>query len=441
MQKKFLRNLFFSLVIMALLMFFDELPWVMKIENTGMDLVMELNQGIIPPLSEKNIPAFVLVDINDETYHAWGEPLFTPRNHLTNLIKVAVEKKAAMVIVGIDVSQPTPVVGSQLHPDDLALKNYLKNYVTECNNTKSKCPPIILVRAFQTVPNLIPVPRTGFLEELVAQSAPLLQWSSAGFLQSDDAVVRRWELWQPTCTSDKQPQVIPSIELLVMAEVKGCTDELQQKLNRFLPQNCDTEYQPPSDSVKELCGLPSISTNVRNIDQRILYTMPWSADKQQPWGLQTESPEPEMALMVCSALNVIGSEPNKDCLAQLENSMVVIGGSYRDGSALHSTPLGDMPGSLVITNAIHSILQYGTIQLPPTWVNLLIYILLIIVISFLFALGLNTFLGLVLSILFVIVPALALSYYSLIHYNIWFDFARLLVGLELYHIFFGCEGK
>lgn len=441
-RERFFHKLIASLVgglsIMWLMMdVFYEAAWVMDIEDTSMDWLMELNAGIIPPLAD--LPPFVFVDINDETYHQWGEPLFTPRHRLTHLINAAVQAKARMVIVDIDLSRPTPVESSPLHPNDRALKNFLENYVAKCRTDDSECPNIIFARAFQAWPNdSVPIPRAGFLEELVAQSAPLLQWASPHFYLAEDQVIRRWQLWQPACNAEKQPIIVPSMELLAMAEVQGCsTEQLQTALRPFLPQNCQQPYVPlqsPPPETVELCQL-TIGTNIRDVNQRIMYTMPWFGD-ELPLVMLTQANEE--VLTICSAQSIeSGSE--KDCLDRLTNSIVVIGGSHRDGGDTHLTPLGDMPGSLIIINAIHSLLQYQKIEQLPNWVNFLLMATFIVIMSLLFA-WLKSFWGMIISGALIIVFILPLSLF-LFKYGVWLDFALPLIVVQVFRMAAECKDR
>jgi len=434
----FYRKLAWSLIVglstLGVIVFSYDAAWVMNMEDSSMDWMMKLNEGIIPPLAEKNIPPFLLVDINDDTYHAWGEPLFTPRERLKNLIKAAVDAKARMVIVDIDVSQPTPVETSLLHPDDQALKNYLADYVTECKakTDKSECPSIIFVRAFWVEPDQVPVPRIGFLEEIVAQSAPYLQWATAHFYRAEDQVVRRWQLWQPACTSDKQKQVIPSIELLAWAMVKDCsTEQITEVLRDFRPQNCFGQYipsqSPPPETVT-MCDL-TIDTKIRDVNQRIMYSMPWLKNNSLPLVMLTQASEE--ALTVCSAQSVeTGSET--ECLERLTDHIVIIGGSYRDGGDIHLTPLDEMPGSLIILNAIHSLLHYQKIEPLPEWGKWLLTVVFIVIMNFLFA-RFTSFWGIVLSGSFMIFIMLPVSLF-LFSFGVWLDFALPLIMVQVYRI-------
>ena len=92
-------------------------------------------------------------------------------------------------------------------------------------------------------------------------------------------------------------------------------------------------------------------------------------------------------LTIFSAQRFAESPPRAD-LSDLKNSIVVIGGSYADGRDIHLTPLGSMPGPLILINAIHSLLQYEEIESVSLWQKLLLQALLIILIS-VFSLGLT----------------------------------------------------
>jgi CHASE2 domain-containing sensor protein len=68
----------------------------------------------------------------------------------------------------------------------------------------------------------------------------------------------------------------------------------------------------------------------------------------------------------------------------VKNGIVIIGGSHREGRDYHKTPLGLMPGALVIINATHSLLHYEQIEPLPNWVKWLIIATLILVMTVIF---------------------------------------------------------
>jgi len=424
--KSLIINLLLGLGVALLLLSFSDSPWLMDTEDASMDWFMRLNQNIIPSIQNNNIPPVVMLDIDDKTYYNWGEPLFTPREQLKNLIAAAVEAKARLVIVDLEVSQKTPVEGSQLHPSDQALKDYLANYIVECKGKIDNCPTIILKRTFSSEPSPIPILLTSFLDDIVTtQAAPYVQWASAQFYPAKNQVVRRWKLWQPVCTSNKQPLVIPSIELLVMSLVKeDCiTQDVQNALQSFKPKNCDNNNATSSHEIFKLCDLPINTKDRWSINQRIMYPMSW---------LDSVTDEVDMpVLTILSAKSYTTESLPQTKLKTLTDNIVVIGKSYREGYDIHSTPLGKMPGALIIVNAIHSVLQYEKIEQSPI-VGLLTTMLFLVIATALFGIFPSswgmTVLGIV--IIFVLLPFTMV----LFHYGMWFNIALPLIVVSIIRV-------
>jgi len=444
--KKISINLVIGLGIMMVIIFFQDLPWLIEAEDASMDWMMELNQKIIPSKAGKNIPAFVFLDVDDKTYHSWGEPLFTPRDRLKNMIETSIAAKPRLVLVDIDVSQPTPVVDeASLHPNDQILKDYLENYATECKRKTdgSSCPPIILARAFQVnvqpdKPSY-PIPRTGFLEEVVANGAPYLQWASAHFFHAEDQVIRRWMLWQPACTIDKQPIVAPSFELAVMANIQqGCSvANMQDELSKFRPKDCDNVVDDKEvKSEVKICSLIT-STDIRNINQRVNYKIPWLPANDglgESDTLVTQADEPVLTIFSAEHFATLPSQVTQENLEKLMGSIVVIGGSYLDARDVHLTPLEEMPGALIIINAIHSLLTLdeGTIQPLNIYLRLLIMAILIVIMSILlikFDSAWGKMISGVSLILILLLPAILLY-----EQGIWMDYTIPLLIVQLYQI-------
>jgi hypothetical protein len=428
--------------------FFHESPVFMEAKDSSMDWIMQIRQKIIPPAQERNIPPFVLLDIDDRTYQAWGEPLLTPRNRLTNLIKVAVQAKARLIIVNIDLSKESLIEGLPLpeklrqHPYDQEIYDYLANYAERCK-TQLACPPIILTRTFRPPFGPILVPRPSFLEPAVAQSTPYVQWASTLFYRSYDDVVRRWWLWQPTCMK-QQPGIIPSAELLAAAIIRNGTPQQTQEilstaLSPFQPKNCTDKYILPQVLPKMIqMGQLTVRTEVRGIHQRIMYSMPWligNKPPRLPYFLADTNGEP---ILTVFPAQLFAESPPIASLTALQDKIIVIGGSY-DGHDVYRTPLDYMPGSLILINAIHSLLQYEGIKPLSLWVKSLLITELILLMSITFAFF-KYFWGIVLSgalIILIILPMILIMLpinITFLHSAIWLDFALPLIVVLLYQL-------
>ncbi|MDM8559154.1 CHASE2 domain-containing protein [Candidatus Parabeggiatoa sp. HSG14] len=424
-------NLFLGLGVAFALWYFSDSPWLIEKEDASMDWLMQISQNRISPLYEKNIPNFVFLDVDDKTYYDWGEPLFMPsRQHLVNIVNAAIEAKARLIIVDFDIGQRTPTESDQLHPDDQVLKDYLISYVTECRKKQddSTCPLVILKRSFTTEERFIPILRTHFLDEIMTQSAPYIQWASTQLYPRGDKIIRRWKLWQPACTSNRQPVIIPSIELLAMSLVKeDCIiQDVQNTLQLLKPKNCDNDILEVSFN---LCG---INTEKGGIDQRIMYSMSWLVNHRPP-----KLPYLLTDKSGGTALTIFSAQPYAKSLSQvdlttLKNSIVIIGGSYREGRNIYLTSLGDMPSTLIVANTLYSLWHYEKIELFLV-IDVSIKALFIVIMSIFFMIFPSRW-GMIISGILIIFGLLPVAMIMFFHYSMWFNFAVPLVVISIYQI-------
>lgn len=373
---------------------------------------------------KENFPKMVLLDIDDETHRQWKEPLFTPRDCVKELIDSAVQDKARLIVVDILLSQETPPSSvrlcnsdNQLHSGDQNLREYLANYEKDfCG--ENKCPPIILVRGllppgglgssdFEVRKQPVYQTRQGFLEEdpRIIQS-PHIQWASPNFWSSTfDGKLRRWWLWQPICEKGKQT-FIPSIQLLVAGlndksgsnynnALKDIKNFLSAEIDpKFVGNDCtDKPYE-----LKPLSKLLPLSETIKikedegevaggGINQRIMFTMPWwtsqlgkegeqGSEKEQCASASTRysiyatfgQQEPSLILTGLSAYCYLQQRKSDSLYAkraktEVTDSIVIIGNTHKDAGDRYNTPLGQMPGMMVLVNAIYSLfLNHGQIK-------------------------------------------------------------------------------
>ena len=428
-RKNLIINLFLGLGVAFLLLYFNNNPWIMEAEDASMDWFMKLNRNIVPSIQKNDIPPVVILDIDDKTFQAWGEPLVIEQDRIISMIDTAIKGKPRLILISFDVNRTLPFEGNSLHPHNKVLKEYLANYVTKCKEQRHQlnCPPIILLRQFEAYSNLVQTPRTGFLDDLVAQSAPYLQWASGQF---SEQVVRRWKLWQPVCTSDKQPMVVPSIELLAMSFVKeDCiTQDVQNTLQLFQPKNCDNESVQPLHENFKLCGLPINTKDRWDINQRIFYRMGWLTNGKQP-----KLPYEVLDLSGKPALKILSAQADEksENLKYINNSVVVLGASHHEGGGIFSTPLGDMPDALIMINAWHSLLQNDKIK-PHPIMEVLITMVLIVILSAFFVRFSSVTGKLIWGV--IIIFGLLPLFIIILLYGIWFNLALPLIVITVYQV-------
>jgi hypothetical protein len=112
----------------------------------------------------------------------------------------------------------------------------------------------------------------------------------------------------------------------------------------------------------------------------------------------------------------------------------MIGNSFGDARDIHPTPLGMMPGSLILLNAVSSLLRYGEFPTLPVHIKLLIVTVLITIISVVF-IRFHGFWG-VLLVCFLTYVAFIPLFIWLYHKGIWveLDIVFPLFVVQLRHI-------
>jgi CHASE2 domain-containing sensor protein len=115
-----------------------------------------------------------------------------------------------------------------------------------------------------------------------------------------------------------------------------------------------------------------------------------------------------------------------------ENGVVVIGQSFEAARDQHATPLGVMPGPMVLINSLDSMLNPGLLDEPGRAWKVLIEATLIFVVGFLLAY--RDYVIAVFVILTLFVPLLIFANYLLLLCGVWMDFAIPLLGMCVHRI-------
>jgi len=173
-QRHVTANLVIGLALAAAVTSLHERRPLRDIEDAAFDWMLVMYRGTAPVVH--SAPPFALLDIDETSYRAWGEPLHIPRDRLVRLVEYAVGGEPAAVIVDIDLSRS---VGAE----DRELVQYLEAY-SDSRPADRRRPPLILQRRLRH-----PVSPDGsayleqapsFLDGIVAQS-PDIHWAAALF--------------------------------------------------------------------------------------------------------------------------------------------------------------------------------------------------------------------------------------------------------------------
>jgi len=431
------QNLIVGIFISMILHFVHDFSPIRQAEDAAFDWVMAMQIGIAPDNSPQK---FAFLDIDEAAYKNWGEPLHIPRNKLLDIIQYAVRGKPALIVVDVDLSR-----WGQCLDHDLALINYLNAYQDR--------PPIVLPQLFKEPIEGEPrrtLRKSFFGDDSPNADARVFLASPLFELDGNDFRLRRWRLWE--FTNDQKN--IPSVEMSAVALIKSNRDPVD--ILNEVKEDLNTLAQGDAGKIN-IRGFGELETDHEDIGQRILYSIPGILQEGESYPenfvrrsvlpiTKINSPTveqkivdqcPEQCPTECPLQCRIPSNVTTD-MSQFDSSwlkgrVVVIGASFADSRDIYSTPIGLMPGAMVIVNAINSLYKHGQIEKPEIFWIYLSEILLIVLMSIAFALFDASFLGMLVSSSIIIAIMLPLSFY-LFKYGIWLDFAIPLIGVQLHRM-------
>lgn len=445
-------------------MFLDEVKWL---QDLGVDTVTRARAALSRPddgRADRAVP-LVFIDVDERTWAdtRWGggEPAEAPRDGLLALARFTFERQAATVVFDVLVDHATPTA------DDLQLASGLSALVSareQAANTSPAAPRLVLVRSPQAPPADADVDESGpnvatiralrpsALDALVdsqgASSRRVVE-TVPGFVQSKyDRVMRDWSPQSVVCRRtmaepDGRVVLLPSVQIAALA---GASAELSDadapwfrrsevpcppagdggaaaRIRReFEEQAAQWAARQPmlSEEAPPEAGAPEFA-------HRIAFRTGDSAD---PVGRRFHGAD---AVVHLSALDVL-VRPSFAMAAlspvDWKRAIVVIGQSHSRSGDNFLTPLGDMPGSLVIINSIDSLARFGPIRVAEQvdWV--------FTVVSLAACAALVSWFGGFAGFLFSSVAILLLGIASLVKFGsgMWIDFTLPLVGMIVVEI-------
>lgn len=208
--------------------------------------------------------------------------------------------------------------------------------------------------------------------------------------------------------------------VVVLSEIdRNGWAKLKKNLKDALPSDCSGI--PDLHNVKLRLQDREIDPGKHGIEQRMIY----SFSNQLSIGNKELNYQRLSAQLITESNEPISTDP-------VRGKIVIIGASYEASRDIHHTPVGAMPGALIITNAVKSLQQFGQLQGPPGWVKLLIEGVLIILMAWAFA-HFNSIGGVILTGLAVALVLVPISFYFF-KYGIWIDLAAPILGMQLHEV-------
>ena len=413
----FWQNFIAGLLIIGALLSLDGTAMVKTWEDWAVDIMIRLNSNLARMTGNyqgREDLQFTFLDMDEHSFRdkSWNEPFHVPRDKLLGLIKFAVEGKASVIVVDVNLSKS----GSDADADK-ALVDYLTNY-------PATAPHLILMRAKQTTASA-DGPSLGEFRETIFKG---LKRANIHFAQplfrrdKRDGVVRNWILFDRGCFKG-QGLALPSVQLLSYALLKDRRNggmqnllDLEASMNANRPTGCE-EGRGRAVVLRPVILGKTVFRRQR-LGERLIYSIPWPKSGHS---------SPDLATIPAVFVTDRGFRD----YSEVAGRVTLIGASYGASHDLHLTPLGLMPGTMIILNAIKSLSLFDQIKPPPLYIRLAFLLTFITILSFVFSRYSNIIKLLVVSaMVFVFFVPISFWFFK---YGVWFDFGILMLGIKLQH--------
>jgi hypothetical protein len=429
-------GLLFVLVVVLL----QELRILRQNPDWAIDTIMPYLAGIVQHPTQ--VKPFVFIAVDEESYRAWNEPWFTPRDKIAQIMeKIADEHNPPLaIVVDIDLSRASgeAFLSEYETPDSIGNVGPSSHSATgdegiACEsltngNDKRLCQaiidasgkqiPVVLARdfkiGFRDPHSVGPLRLRGsFLDPIlgtaqkssssgagatappwVSTRSPRVFWGSPLFDRDSDLTIRRWRLWERACVNNVIAAV-PSVQLLIAALVQpGHVEDAVKALEQSLRLSKQTPCSEEPDLITPQLQLENLRVDLadKDLGHRIVFALgtqnavsPMVPLASSAEDSRRKTREEEVRLLeVISANRLTNMQKESFDPALFRDRIVVIGASYQDSSDIHATPAGSMAGALIIINSMHTLLDYGQLRPAPWPIRILIGGIVVAVIALLF---------------------------------------------------------
>jgi CHASE2 domain-containing sensor protein len=224
-----------------------------------------------------------------------------------------------------------------------------------------------------------------------------VMFTSPLFERDGDGKVRRWKLFAEACNG-AAPMIVPSMHLapamIARQAIYGAPkaddipplERMTRRLAAFTPANCERTNGEREGTLDSLSPDGPIQVEHDEVSKRVIYRVAWEpgvVGLGPIVELAANVGGGEMQLVEVRPARLVAPGDSNAALPGLEGRIVVIGGSFESGGDYYNTPLGVMPGSLMIVNAIEALTQNGTPREFQTPFRIVISLLVIVVASLL----------------------------------------------------------
>ncbi|BBP44521.1 hypothetical protein THMIRHAT_22670 [Thiosulfativibrio zosterae] len=451
-------------------------PFVIQMKNMALEVGMNLWAD------RPSKTQFLFIDVDDETYrNEWwggGEPRVNPRKPITELLEKLFEAGVPIVMLDFNFDTLTESSVSELektlHKQDEAFRDRVKVILQNHPDRR-----LLYVKSFQKPlqSNTFQVLRPSALDELATYFPEQVFPVAPNFVVSpQDRQIRYWRLWESACQvldpkKDGKGRwvVVPSPQLVLYAlsrssnkpdlppwglatskELITATCAVDNSLTAVREQgenSARADYQAGQWVWKtfgecyeqDLFSSDQCVNNTEfnkdtspwavdsysrgeNLGNRILYRYSYSDIIQRGDNIDKIVP----TVIFEKALNF----KDKNLTFEPMPFVAILGASYEDSRDWHHTPLGKMPGIMILANAIDTMQNTGLLVPPNPWVNAVFVVIMLVLVSFLFA-ALPQFWVSTLLLVTIAIALYSFSLWLVQEHGIWLDLTIPIMAIYL----------
>lgn len=456
--------------------------FVVNAQNAAFDRMMRASAAVAPE-GHEGLPApprLVLIDIDDRTWRdpRWGggEPSRSPRDLLANLIEAGFQRGASQVVLDVAIEGSTGRA-HDLEEDRLFAARLQGMLGAPWFGADRQ---LVLVR---TLRQPLPEQRSllggagaealpfseGYFDELraapaidsvIAASAGRIVVAAPFFAVSPDRVLRDWHLLQVVCERGPNPgagqlRVVPSVQLAVAARHFGLAAgaapwELKAPQPACTPFPTVAAVASPASPASAASAAPATPSAAATLaaQAQLLIDASWRGTQRAfaALGVHMSANAPGADDLgnrvvfrwarppnVIAALEMLQGQVRHE----LKGRAVLIGQTFPETVDIHFTPLGEMPGAVLLLNAIDSMTRHRVVAPPSLWVTAPLALAMIVIVGYAFARW-RSLLGTVVATcaLLAVLPWLS---FSLFKHGVWLDFALPLLGIQVHKLITSLE--